>query len=146
MRPKAWHGPPSGVAFRAVLPGPPSQDRPVSDDEVLTQHGKSGKPFQNTLRQLRHPPGPERDMSLILGAADAVEATKLRFGYPQRDYSKYAVRYTTAGALRRAGFRVEHTGRYPGNPYHVSVFAEGDWGPDQASAFDACFSEEAMTA
>jgi len=53
-----------------------------------------------------------------------------------------AVRYTTVGRLRDAGFRVEST---PSRmiPNHVSVQYDGDWTDDVAKRFDDCFDQPA---
>lgn len=80
-------------------------------------------------------------MSMLLGDMTIKEATDLRFRSERPNYGPFAVRTTTAGALRKAGFRVEHTGSYPGNPYHVSVKSAGEWGATEAAAFDACFEK-----
>ncbi len=132
----------TGGSVTTVLPDEPTQNRAIADDEVLTQHGKKGKPYQNTLRDLKHPPRREKALSMILGDADVEEATDIRFGGIRSHYEQYAVRHTTAGALRKAGFKVVHTGNYPGNPYHVSVYPRGPWGSDEALSFDGCFQEE----
>ena len=79
-------------------------------------------------------------MSLILGMATPEEAAGLVLRHSaDPSGATHRARYTTVGALRDAGFRVEHRGRFPGSPFHVSVFPEDEWGDEEAEAFDSCF-------
>lgn len=116
----------------------------ITDDEWLTHHGTRRADGTEAFRcMLREMPGKrEADMSLIRGRLTAEEAGRARLGLsrnPRRD----AARHTTAGRLREAGFRVEHTPRLPGSPWHVSVFWDhGIWDADVGKSFEACFGEE----
>jgi hypothetical protein len=115
---------------------------PVGEDEWLTQHGviRAGghRDFRNYLRT--DPGKTEADMSLIRGRLSPEEAGVARLGPPSRRSRRDAARHTTARRLRAAGFRVEHTPRFPRSPWHVSVYWDhGEWNEDTAKLFDRCF-------
>jgi len=118
------------------------QGRAIGDDEVLTQHGvrltHGTFRFRNRLRADKEPP--ELDMSLILGEVTPNEAGAIRFRGPRtaKDLSRDAVRTTTAGTLRAAGFVVFHTPRRL-NRRHVSVYRDEQWDDVVAMKFDRCF-------
>lgn len=82
-------------------------------------------------------------MSLIRGTLTPEEAGRARFGRRHVPKGRDAARQTTAGRLRMAGFRVEHTPRLPMSPDHVSVFWDtGHWDESVAKLFEECFTEE----
>lgn len=116
----------------------------IADNEWLTQHGTKRADDSVAFRAaLRNMPGKtELDMSMIRGRVGAERAGELRLGSsrrPERD----AARHALAGRFRAAGFRVEHTPRYPRTPWHVSIFWDhGEWDSDVAKLFNSCFGEE----
>jgi hypothetical protein len=120
----------------------PSRDSTlVGDDEWLTQHGviRPGghRDYRNCLRT--DPGKAEADMSLIRGRLSPEEAGVARLGRARRS-RRDAARHTTARRLRVAGFRVEHTPRFPRAPMHVSVYWDrGHWNEETAKLFDGCF-------
>ncbi|MFG3681818.1 hypothetical protein ACGF5H_17110 [Micromonospora chalcea] len=111
----------------------------LRDTTELTQFGDAEAGFRNRLRASLG----ETEMSLLMGRQNAIAASLL---ITKGQYSLAAVRYTTAGALRRAGFEVVHTPTR-GNPLHVSVFPQigthgpTEWTDTMATSFDMCFSE-----
>jgi hypothetical protein len=71
----------------------PTENQIVEDEMILSQHGKVGEPFQNSLRPRRHRDGLADDESLILGEASVEEATDQRYVGPvKQDYSRCRVR------------------------------------------------------
>lgn len=82
--------------------------------------------------------------SMILGRV-AIEEAKRLVSMPVV-VAGDGVRYTIVGALRKAGFVVEHTPNQ-GNAKHVSVRTAGEvWGDDHAARFAQCFTEEPVFA
>lgn len=111
----------------------------LRDDVELTQYGEDGDGFRNHLRV----PIGETEMSLIIGRQSKMAVALL----VTKTAPPWAIaRYTTAGTLRAAGFRVTHSPTR-GNPLHVSVFppsgphGPGDWDEGMATSFDKCFTE-----
>ncbi len=115
----------------------------LDDSDWLSQVGKRRADgtwsFPNRLRTFRQPP--EHDLSMVLGRLSAREVRLAAYGSwtgltPKKD----AVRHVLVGTLKDAGFRVEHTPRWPGSPLHVSVFWDGEEGWDDrvAGLLDAC--------
>lgn len=115
-----------------------AQQAPLEDETELTQFGESGSGFRNRLREGLG----EAEMSLLLGRQTERAAALLITRDAQ---TPAAVRYTSAGALRNAGFEVVHSPTR-GNPLHISVFPPpGPRGPVQwndtlAATFDRCFT------
>jgi len=113
----------------------------LEDDEELTQYGNRelppGEPFRIKPRV-----GLEQDISLIAGRRSVEEAARLvsrgRRGAAVGD----GVRYSTAGAVRGAGFRVKRTPTLL-NPNHVSAtLKRGEvWSKDVSTLFDECWTE-----
>ena len=117
----------------------PINQRPVPDDQVLTEFGTLGKGFVNA------PTEGWADLSLIFGRLTASEACTwvrrrsnrtCQHNPPDGDLA----RYTTAGTLRSAGFLVEQTGK---RLDHVGVGHPGEWGPAERVTLDGCFEKEA---
>ena len=112
-------------------------------DQKLTQCGiqyfHGSFRFPNSLRSDRDPP--EVSMSVLLGTFAPSEAQIEAYGPGHGPKPRDAVRRTTAGRLREAGFRVVHTPRVPMSPNHVSVYWDGDWDDDVTAVFDECFDE-----
>lgn len=109
--------------------------RPIDDEEWLTQYGTQGQPFRNEPRWSQ-----ENEVSLLLGRLSVERAAELvtrRRLFPDHDRT----RYTTAGSLRRQGFRVTHTPTKR-NSAHVSVGRDDDWGSSCCTAFDGCFGAD----
>jgi hypothetical protein len=115
-----------------VATGDRRDDLPAS--AVLTQYGRSDA----TRFRVRPGVGVESGISLIAGRLDVAEAHRLvvRRGVPRPGVD--AVRYTTAGDLTDAGFRVRPAPTRA-IPEHVLVDYEGEWDDEVAERFDACF-------
>lgn len=96
----------------------------IEDDEWLSQAGSrradGSWKFRDLPRALKVPP--ELDISMVLGRLTPLEVKQAAYGKKSTAEPRDAVRHVQAGALRSAGFRVEHTPRHPGSPLHVSVF------------------------
>jgi hypothetical protein len=138
-----------GYVRRAACRCGPSPDECVSDDTLLSQHAPKAGKFRNAPRVER-----EVEVSLLLGEWSVEDATRyVLMGNPptRGQLSRAAMRLTSAGKLRRAGFAVVHTpGRIKGGP-HVSVIwpandplndARVPWPPEVSERFDSCFNEE----
>src|SRR5829696_1257667 len=112
---------------------------------VLTQFGMRSPalPSGRGPANFRMAPRPhEQDVSLLAGRLTTREAA-MAVRHGRREFFPWdAVRYTTVGRLRDAGFRVEST---PSRmiPNHVSVQYDGDWTDDVAKRFDDCFDQPA---
>jgi hypothetical protein len=108
----------------------------ISDETELTQYGTRSTSGGHIFRKAPRYPL-ETEISLLIGPVPLGTAEllvrKARVGGGE-------VRSTTAGLLRKAGFRVAHTPTR-GNPIHASAFFDGDWTSAIAEAFDACFTE-----
>lgn len=140
---------PSHVQKAACRCGPPPE-LCITDDTVLTQHAWSVDKFRAQPRI-----EVEVAVSLLVGSDWTKESASkyvLRGESPtRRRLARVALRHTTAGALRAAGFAVVHTtGRVRGNP-HVSVVWPATrplqeqlvpWPSEVSARFDACFTGE----
>lgn len=115
------------------------EGRDILDDEALTQCGRvieGGFSFNDRPRMFRDLP--ETALSLVRGELPASTAVARAFGRAYEADSD-ACRHTSAGTLRREGFRVEHTPSKR-NPDHVSVYWDhSDWNRDVARNFARCF-------
>jgi hypothetical protein len=112
------------------------QRRQIGDDESLTQCGRASRGFPWMLRNFRDPP--ETYMSLLLGKRDPKDAVETAFDRTF-DPSEDTARSTTAGALRQAGFRVEHKPTRRIEP-HVAVYWDhGPWDHAVGERFAHCF-------
>jgi hypothetical protein len=116
----------------------------IADDEILTEYGDrerpvNGKPFKDCPVK----PHIKNAVSLMRGKLTVSEAVA---NFPNRGSGvrkSEGVRYTTAGALREHGFRVEYTPS-EWNQVHVSVEnldAKRLWTDDDSARFNACFGE-----
>jgi len=123
----------------------------IRDDEVLTHHTKQRGQYNDAPR----PEMTEVELSLTRGRVDKAEACKRRNGnkpVPPQDVERAGVRYTTAGALREAGFAVIHTcGRKgEGHPHVSAVWPDAKpldepdpaWPVSMQRTFAACFTED----
>jgi len=84
----------------------------------------------------------ERDVSLLAGRLTVREAA-MAVRHGRREFFPWdAVRYTTVGCLRDAGFLVQST---PSRmiPNHISVEYDGHWTDDVVKRFDHCFDQPA---
>lgn len=127
--------------------GPPPEAC-VTDDTPLTQHAWKPTGFR-TQPRVEY----EVDISLLRGndwTAESASRYILRGEDPdQRKLRRVALRQTTAGQLRAAGFGVVHTpGRFRNGP-HVSVVYPDSrpleehtipWPPEVSERFVACFA------
>lgn len=119
--------------------GSAAEVQQLRDDVELTQYGEDGEGFRNRLRVSIG----ETEMSLIIGRQSKMACALL----VTKAAPPWAMaRYTTAGALRAAGFQVVHSPTR-GNPLHVSVFpptgphGPAEWDDSMAMRFDKCFTE-----
>lgn len=108
----------------------------IEDEQTLTQFGSKELSFRNEPRTDEG----ETDISLLAGSFTADEAIGLLTRWRRGAWGEEGVRYTTAGALRRAGFHVKPTPT-PRNPHHVSVVLDREWVDDDCVRFNACFDE-----
>jgi len=122
----------------------------IADEKALTQFARNANKYLSEPRYHR-----EREISLLTGRLTIEQAARyvLRSVFA-KDIERASVRYTTAGALRRAGFAVLHTpGRISagcdGDLSHVSVIWPADdpvqrqdipWDPDVTESFIRCFN------
>ncbi|TDW18580.1 hypothetical protein EV650_5169 [Kribbella kalugense] len=111
------------------------------DEEILTHWGRRGD-FRQEPRVDR-----EIEMSLLAGELSVKEATDYVNPMSRRNA---AVRYTTAGALRAAGFAVVHTLGRVRSQKHVSIVwppddplneAKVPWPPAVVARFNECFND-----
>jgi hypothetical protein len=132
---------------RACTCGPPPEQC-VQDETYLTQQSWSPPDFRNKPRMER-----ETAISMLIGEQWTVEdACKYVTGgrlMSQRKLAGAALRRTTAGKLREAGFAVVHTPGVIKDGPHVSVVWPGDdpleyqavpWTDEVSARFDACFA------
>jgi hypothetical protein len=119
----------------------PKRPQPIElqADHVLTQYGVRlpvGRQFRVDFHRAPRPH--ERDLSVLAGHLTPRQAAML----VRQEFLSWreAVRYTTVGCLRDAGFRVRSTPSR-GIPNHVSVEYDGIWTDDDgvAKRFDDCF-------
>lgn len=115
-----------------------AQVQELTDDVELTQYGELDEDFRNELRVDRG----ETEMSLTIGRQTPMAVALL---VTKTVPAGARARYTTAGALRTAGFIVEHSPT-KGNALHVSVFPPKgveprEWDLTMANAFAQCFTE-----
>jgi hypothetical protein len=108
--------------------------REIGAEEELTQYGTVTEPFRTRPR-----PGIENAVSLLAGGFSPLEAGD-RVRRQALNDGTDAARYTTAGALRAAGFDVTHTPTKR-NADHVSVEFVGEWDDKASVRFDACFGD-----
>jgi len=101
---------------------------------------RSGRNLRFRLRFECRPGDDDPDgMSCFVGRLTVEEAIALVSLSGRVADEGDAVRYTVAGVLIKAGFRVEHT---PGPiAEHVSVKWPGEWDDNAADAFDGSFVE-----
>jgi hypothetical protein len=118
------------------------EHRAIGDDEWLTQVGtrkRNGSfKFHNAPRAWRDPP--EEAISWVIGRLDPAAARVAAFGpstslTPGND----AARHAQAGALRSAGFRVDHD-PYPLSPDHVLIrwLGEEEWDDKVGDLLQSC--------
>ncbi|MEU0479688.1 hypothetical protein ABZ260_10985 [Streptosporangium sp. NPDC006013] len=116
----------------------------IANDEALTEYGDRerpvrGKPFKD--RPVK--PHIKNAVSLMRGQLPVDQAVA---NFPNRRAvarKGEGVRYTTAGRLREAKFRVEYTPN-EWNQVHVSVEnldAKREWTDDDSARFNECFGE-----
>lgn len=120
----------------------------IEDAETLTQFALRAGDFRTAPRDDR-----EVDLSLLRGKQSTLEAARyvLRDDDPDpKRVARAGVRYSTAGALRKAGFAVVHTPGRIVEGTHVSVIWPAEdplevqtvpWPPDMGRLLDACFNE-----
>lgn len=118
------------------------RQKPIADDEWLTQYGNKNRPIRGRPFKNR-PPVPEEcnALSLLRGRYSVSEATALIRTSRNTPSPGSGVRYTTAARLRQDGFPVRPTGNNK-NPHHVSVTCTDEkhiWTEDDSVRFDACF-------
>ena len=108
----------------------------LEDDEELTQYGNRENPPGEPFR-LRPRAGKESDISLFAGRKSVDEAAFIISHGRRVGIVGDGVRYTTAGALRRAGVIVARTPT-PLNPDHASATLGHDeeWTDDISNRFD----------
>lgn len=116
----------------------------IGYDEILTEYGSRDRPIKG--RPFKDEPAKPQlanAISLMRGKLTVDEAV----GYfPNRRAPASAgegVRYTTAGTLRDASFRVKFTPN-GWNPVHVSVEnldSKRPWTDDDRDRFNACFGD-----
>ncbi len=121
--------------------------RCLKDDDFATQLSFKAGTFR------RGPRASELDVSLLRGRVTVLDAVRYVTGDRNPSERKVAasqVRFTTIGALRRAGFTAVHTpGRIRNGPHISVVWSSEDplvkpvvpWPPDLGSVFDGCFNE-----
>ncbi len=113
----------------------------IGDAEVLTQYGRDYSNGDQVFRSRPRYPR-EVELSMIRGRIGVEKATAyVRRGAPAGPSDR--VRYTTAGVLRAAGFRVQHTPTAR-NPDHVSIsvpLGHVEWDTEQELAFIGVFDE-----
>lgn len=104
----------------------------------LTQYGQMTPLAGDAFKDRLNTEAGEEELSLILGAVDAVAASALVRKYVIRDAIR---RLTTAGELRQRKFRVKHTPTRQ-NYLHVSVWPPDgkEWDAGVAADFSACFT------
>lgn len=121
------------------------RQKDLTDDQELTEYGSKRNPRPpDGAFKCRPVSGGDDDVSMILGRV-AIEEAKRLVSMPVV-VAGDGVRYTIVGALRKAGFVVEHTPNQ-GNAKHVSVRTAGEvWGDDHAARFAQCFTEEPVFA
>ena len=131
-----------------VCQDPPSPNKCIQDEELLTQHTWNAGSF------IDEPRSTEDELSMLRGDISVVDACAYRSPYAKVSAAKLAragVRQTTAGKVRSTGLAVVHTpGRFR-NGIHVSIVWPADdpietqvtpWPADVSQAFAACFNEE----
>jgi hypothetical protein len=102
----------------------------VRDGDELTQFVT-----KDLLRDRPH--SEEQELSMLLGMLSPMAAVTCIIRKRSSVVPTDGVRYTTAGALRSAGFEVASTPE-KGNPLHVSVRCPQDWDDDVAQVFSSC--------
>ena len=130
---------------------PPDECTPA--ELPLTQTNNPGEGFPTAPKLMSG----EVDLSLLRGRLSLRDAVTARFHNSSQHrlaalekLDEYAVRYTTAGALRTAGFVVVHTPGPVLNGLHTSVVLGYDqearmavplpWSDELGLALDACFA------
>jgi len=120
------------------------REKPIADDERLTQYGNKNSPIAGRSFKNRPPvPTQVNALSLLRGEHSVAEAAALIQTSRSSPSPGSGVRYTTAARLRQDGFPVRPTGNNK-NPYHVSVTCVDEkhmWTEDDSVRFDACFGE-----
>ncbi len=115
--------------------------REILDEEVLTQYGQAdavaGEPVFRDRPRIKD----SGRLSLIIGELSADEACRLVQGRRCYNHADCDVRHTTAGALRKGGFTVEHAPTHK-NPNHARAEWPQDWGDETAGAFNLCFESD----
>ncbi len=127
-------GPPGFVRVQqAVIPFDPPA---LGDHETLTQYGS----LSYGGFRCRPRPSDHDGLSLVRGDVGVHEAVRLVV--KRLPATGDAVRTTTAGELRHAGFEVTSTPTKR-NKNHVSVNCadRGDRDDDRVASFDQCFGE-----
>jgi hypothetical protein len=111
----------------------------LHERETLTQYGRrDGEP---AFRRAPRTGLDQGDISMIAGDVTVEQATALVRSRLVEGHPDHAVRFTTVGALRSAGFLVENTPTRM-NPEHVSVTWPGDWTGDVCERFESCFTND----
>jgi hypothetical protein len=117
---------------------PSSAQLQLDDDAVLTQYGvlTDPVPFRKAPRWQT-----ENAVSLTVGQLTVEQMLPLVSRGRPRMRVGAAVRHTTVGTLRQAGFTVERRPTKK-NPDHVGVTSRSHWDDQVAKTFNECFSEE----
>ena len=122
---------------------------PIGDDEWLTQLGSTNRKAAKAAPFRFRPTIGTSGMSLIRRACTVTKAVELVRGPLTRDAPERhvragdAVRRVLAGALRAAGFVVDHD-PLDTNPDHVLVKFPGRWDDRVGDAFDGAFDDEVI--
>jgi hypothetical protein len=102
----------------------------------LTQYGRA---FERHDSFAGRPEPGQTDLSVIRGRASIGKAAQLVAERALQPGD--AVRHTTVGCLRDAGFTVEHTPREGGFPDHCSVKGPDVWDDEVERRFNECWDE-----
>ncbi len=122
------------------------EPREIADDEVVSHYGTPGWPGwdpedvpegeRDGFRGIPRPERNESGMSVQLGRLTPAEMVELMMGRSPRPHD--AVRHTTAGKLREAGFVITHAPtRF--HPEHATVEFPGEWTQDVVESWHDCF-------
>ncbi|MEU8175887.1 hypothetical protein AB0C14_23655 [Microbispora hainanensis] len=116
----------------------------IEDEEILTEYGNKDRPVKGRpFKDEPVKPQVVNAVSLMRGKLTVDEAVRCFPNSRSRAVSGEGVRYTTAGTLRQASFRVKFTPSQ-WNPLHVSVEnldSKRPWTDDDRDRFNACFGD-----
>lgn len=123
-----WRDPPTGE---------------LADEEVVTQYGQISRTGVDDFKDRPVRPDRVNGLSMFRGKG-SVKDLVARVARKRAVRDTDAVRHTTVGLLRNAGFAV-HRAPSPGFPEHLCVTLldeDAEWTDDDAKRFDGCFTEK----